>query len=246
MASPQSQGQPGASRARAGGFTLIEVMVALLILAVLAATAWTGVDALSTSRQVNEASLQRSIRLQSVMTQLEADLGQVIDTQIVPGLVFDGANLRLTRRTQDGVEVVVWSVRDRQLVRWSSRVVNTVGGVQDAWQRAYQLQGLEPENLIALRGVDRWLVFCFRSGSLTNCQSSGNVVTTTTPAAATASGTTGRTATGGAAANAQAAAALASVAREQLPSAVRSQLTLGADSGQSGVITRDMMLAPQQ
>lgn len=235
------------------GFTLIEVLVALLILSVLAATAWKGIDAISTARQVADGSLKQTLRVQSVMTQLDADLSQVIDTQIVTGMQFDGANLRLTRRTSAGVQVVVWTVRERRLLRWASPETSRVGELQAHWRASNQLQGREVGTLVALNGVDQWQVYCFRNGSLSNCQSTGNVVRVPPPAASgaasgaggstsgTASGTSGGTT--GATSGEGAVAALAN--REQLPQAVRSQLALGEGSGMNGVVTRDMMLSPQ-
>jgi general secretion pathway protein J len=240
------------------GFTLIEVLVALLILSVLAATASKGIDAISTARQVADGSLKQTLRVQSVMTQLDADLSQVIDTQIVMGMQFDGANLRLTRRTSAGVQVVVWTVRERRLLRWASPETSRVGDLQTYWRNSNQLQGREVGTLVALNGVDQWQVFCFRNGSLSNCQSTGNVVRTAsgtgTGAAGTGGGTTGSTTSGtsttsttngtsGSTSGEGAVAALAN--REQLPQAVRSQLALGEGSGMAGIVTRDMMLSPQ-
>ncbi len=234
------------------GFTLIEVLVALLILSVLAATASKGIDAISTARQVADGSLKQTLRVQSVMTQLDADLSQVIDTQIVTGMQFDGANLRLTRRTSAGVQVVVWTVRERRLLRWASPETSRVGDLQAYWRTSNQLQGREVGTLVALNGVDQWQVYCFRNGSLSNCQSTGNVVRVPAPPAASGvtpgtgtGGTTGGTSgsTSGSTSGEGAVAALAN--REQLPQAVRSQLALGEGSGMAGVITRDMMLSPQ-
>jgi general secretion pathway protein J len=235
------------------GFTLIEVLVALLILSVLAATASKGIDAISTARQVADGSLKQTLRVQSVMTQLDADLSQVIDTQIVTGMQFDGANLRLTRRTSAGVQVVVWTVRERRLLRWASPETSRVGELQAYWRTSNQLQGREVGTLVALNGVDQWQVFCFRNGSLSNCQSTGNVARV--PAAPAASGAapgsgTAGSATGGAngaasGSNSGEGAVAALANREQLPQAVRSQLSLGEGSGMTGIITRDMMLSPQ-
>lgn len=233
---------PAARHVAARGFTLIEVLVALLILSVLAATAWKGMDAISTARQVADDSLKQTLRVQSVMTQLDADLSQVIDTQIVAGMRFDGANLRLTRRTSTGVQVVVWTVRERRLLRWASPETSRVGDLQAYWRTSNQLQGREAGTLVALNGVDQWQVYCFRNASLTNCQSTGNVVSSRSAAAAASSAGAASDASGGGS-ELGAVAALAS--REQLPQAVRSQLTLGEGSGMAGTVTRDMMLSPQ-
>ncbi len=203
------------ARRKPGGFTLIEVLVSLFILAVLAGAAWKGLDAISTARQVADDNLQGTLRLQSVMTQLDADMAQVYDTQVVKGFQFDGANLRITRRASGGVQVVVWSLRERRLLRWTSPETTRVGDLQDHWRRASQLQGREPGTLVALTGVDQWQVYCFRSGSLSNCQSSGNAV------------------------------AGSNIVREQLPQAIRSQLTLGDGASVAGLLSRDIILSPQ-
>ena len=217
-ARPQS-GPRGPRAAR--GFTLIEVLVSLLILSVLAASAWKGLDAISTARQVAEDNLQQTLRLQAVMTQFETDLAQVLDTQVTQGFQFDGAALRMTRRSPSGVQVVVWSLREGRWQRWVSAESTQVGGLQRAWQQSQQLLGRERGTLVALRGVAQWQVFCFRNGAMSNCQSSGDVVR--------------------GAAGADALSGL----REHLPQAVRLQLVLGEGSGFQGKLSRDLMLAPQ-
>lgn len=211
------------------GFTLIEVLVSLLILAVLSATAWKGMDSISTARQVADGNLKQTLRLQSVVTQFEADMGQVMDTQIVDGMQFDGAHLRLTRRSGEGMQVVTWYVRRDRLLRWASPVTTKVGELQRYWLSSYQLQGREPGTLTALKGVERWQVYCFRGGSMSSCQSTGDVVKTTQ--AIPVGGATG-------------AAPVPSL-RQALPNAVRCQMTLGEGSGFAGTLTRDVMLAPQ-
>lgn len=224
------------SRARSpvgqGGFTLIEVLVSLLILAVLAATAWKGMDGISTARQVADGNLKQTLRLQSVMTQMESDMGQVMDTMIVSGMQFDGAHLRLTRRAAEGVQVVVWYVQRGRLLRWASPVTYKFGELQKYWMSSYQLRGKEPGTLTALKGVEQWQVYCFRSGAMSNCQSTGNLAAQAPGNAASGAGGAG----GG---------LLSQVLREQLPNAIRSQLTLGEGSGFGGTLTRDIMLAPQ-
>lgn len=217
------------SPAGQGGFTLIEVLVSLLILAVLAATAWKGMDGISTARQVADGNLKQTLRLQSVMTQMESDMGQVMDTMIVSGMQFDGAHLRLTRRSAEGVQVVVWYIQRGRLLRWASPVTYKFGELQKYWMSSYQLRGKEPGTLTALKGVAQWQVYCFRSGAMSNCQSTGNI----------ASSGSGSTAPGAP------PSALSQVLREQLPNAIRSQLTLGEGSGFEGAMTRDIMLAPQ-
>jgi len=208
------------------GFTLIEVMVALLILSVMSIMAWRGLDGIVQSREIAEGSVKRTLRLQSVMVQWQADLNAVIDTRSVDALEFDGATLRMTRRAQGGVQVVAWLQRGGRWYRWAGAPVTTVGELQDQWDRSRRLQGQEPGMLAALKGVEQWQVYFFRGGAWSNAQSSADVVD---------SGGSGQ-----AAALAQAAAG-----GDTLPMGVRSVLTLGEGSGYQGVITRDVSVAAQ-
>jgi general secretion pathway protein J len=155
-----------------GGFTLIEVLVSLLILSVLAATCWKGVDAISSARTVAESHLQRTLRLQAVMTQIEADVGEVLDLAVVDPLIVDGTHMRLTRRGGGGVQVVVWYLKDARLYRWASPPATVVGDLQKYWLSAFQLAGNEAGSLKALEGVATMQIFCYAGGSLANCQSS--------------------------------------------------------------------------
>lgn len=207
-------------RRRSGrGFTLIEVLVSLLILSVLAATAWKGMDAITRARDISKGQLQRTLRLQSVLSQWELDIGAVMDTLVVDAFEFDGARMRLTRRAPGGMQVVVWSVRNGQLERWASPVVTQVGDLESAWRRSYQLQGQEPGTLVALPGVVQWQAYCYRANAWSNCQSSGDVSSSSST--------------------------LSSSKRVLLPSGVRTVFTLGEGSGFGGTLTRDVLMAAQ-
>ena len=99
-------------RMAAAGFTLVEVLVALMIMAIMAVMAWQGVDGIVRARDSNQARLERSLRLNTVISQWEQDLAGLQETSAVPSaLSFDGASLRMTRRVAGGLQLVVWSLR---------------------------------------------------------------------------------------------------------------------------------------
>jgi general secretion pathway protein J len=214
------------SRRYGRGFTLIEVMVALLILSVMAAMSWKGLDGIVRSRAIADGAVKRTLRLQSVMVQWQADLNAVFDTHSVQALQFDGATLRMTRRTPGGLQVVVWALRSGRWLRWAGEPVATVGQLQDQWNRSMQFQGREPGTLGALKGVQQWQVYFFRGGAWANAQSSGD-------------------ATANAGQSQAAALAQATAGGESLPMGVRCLVTLGEGSGYEGTITRDVSLASQ-
>jgi len=112
---------------RAHGFTLVEVLVALVIMALMSGMAWQGVDGIVRTRDASQRQLEQTLRLSTVLGQWETDLAAVQDTGAVPPLVFDGATLRLTRGAEGGVQVVAWSLRPADagnaLERWAGPIV---------------------------------------------------------------------------------------------------------------------------
>lgn len=216
------------------GFTLIEVLVALVILSVMAAMAWKGLDGITRAREVADGSLKRTLRMQSVMQQWSADLNAVVDTGVVQALQFDGAALRLTRQTTGGMQVVVWALRSGRWVRWAGPAVTNVGLLQDQWLRSFNFQGREPGSLAALKGVEQWQVYFYRGGAWSNAQSSAGSANSSAPPPA-----------GAASAGAQGSVLARVASIEPLPKGVRCVLTLGEGSGYAGAIVKDALLAAQ-
>jgi general secretion pathway protein J len=217
------------------GFTLVEVLVALLVMAVMATMAWQGVDGIVRARSASEGQVDRLLRLNTVLAQWEQDLAAIEDTDIVPPLTFDGSTLRLTRRGDAGVQLVAWSLRDGSWLRWPGPQVRTTHELQDAWLRSLQLNGSEPQQLRALQGVAQWQVYFFRGNAWSNAQSSADVDQVRVPAPP-ASGAGGAAGAGG---------AVAAAPRTVLPSGVRIVLDFADGSGFNGGLTRDIRLGPQ-
>jgi general secretion pathway protein J len=208
------------------GFTLVEVLVAMMIMAILAVMAWQGVDGIVRTRDFSQARLEQTLRLNTVIAQWEQDLASLQDSNTTPPLVFDGATVRLTRRAERGLQLVVWSLAPAlqgtpgsTLLRWAGPPVTGSAELQEHWLRSQQFQGQEPGQLRALSGVAQWQLYCFRGNAWSNCQSSNDL----TPAATGAS----------------------APARQSLPTGVRLVLGFAAGSGLNGNLTRDVALGPQ-
>ncbi len=241
---------------RAHGFTLVEVLVALLIMAVMAGIAWQGIDGIVRTRDSSGALVERTMRLNTVVTQWEQDLLALYDSPLVPALAFDGLSLRLTREAEGGVRVVTWSLRGSDWVRWTGPVVTRSAELQDAWMQSQQLLGTEAGTLRVLEGVTGWQVYFYRGNGWSNAQSSGDLEAPPSPgpaaapdSAAAASGAASVATSGAAAAAAAAAsgagagspgAALVLPPRVALPTGVRLVLNTA-----NGTLTRDIALGPQ-
>jgi general secretion pathway protein J len=173
-------------RQRSSGFTLVEVLVALAIMAVLAGLAWRGLDGMLRARDGGQQAIERTARLNTILAQWEQDLQALIDTGSVPALTFDGKTLRLTRTTRDGVVLVAWSLHGEQWQRWASAPTTRIAELQDDWLRSQQLLGNEPGQVPLLDGVTSWQLYFYRGNAWSNPQSTGNVVAAPAPAASDA------------------------------------------------------------
>lgn len=161
---------------RDGGFTLVEVLVALVIMAVLAGLAWQGLDSMFRARDVTAASIERTSRLNTVMAQWERDLSSLYDGNVVKdAFSFDGQTVRMTRYADGGVVIVAWALRSGVWQRWTSPVVTRADELQEQWLRSRQLLGNEAAQLIVLEGVEELQVVCWRGGQRGNCQSTGDL-----------------------------------------------------------------------
>jgi general secretion pathway protein J len=210
-----------------GGFTLVEVLVALLALAILASLSWQGLDGILRAREVTRESLDRTTRLTTVVTQWEQDLQALHDTGVVPALAFDGQTLRLTRRVETGVALVAWSVRSGLWQRWAGPATTRSGELQQGWLASFQWLGNEPGHLLLAEGAGDWQIYFHRGGAWTNAQSTGDLVQPQASAPeAGASAPAGE-------------AAAANAPREVLPDAVRLVITLDGRT-----LTRDIALGP--
>ena len=120
--------------------------------------AWRGVDGVLKSRDAGVESVDRTMLLATLMSQWETDLQAVQGDAGVPALSFDGRALRLVRRADAGLQLVVWSLNSGVWQRWTSQPSTRVGDLQQAWLRSQQLQGQEPEQLRLLENVSDWQI----------------------------------------------------------------------------------------
>lgn len=194
-ASPASGRQAGCRAAR--GFTLVELMVAIFVMALLALLSWRGLDGMVRAQAYTQARSDQVLTLQAALGQWTADLEA--NEQAIPqnkALDWDGRGLRIVRRSgtapSAGWLVVAWSRRDAagggQWLRWQSPELWRQGDLQQAWEQAAQwIENATPEQRqreIALLPLTGWQLYYFykRDGTWTNpLSSTGTVIRTPLP-----------------------------------------------------------------
>jgi general secretion pathway protein J len=213
------------TRLRQAGFTLVEVLVAMFIMAILAVMAWQGVDGIVNARSASQDRMEKLLKLNTVLAQFQQDLESMQDSGALPQPMpsFDGISLRLTRRAETGLQLVVWSLRGGTWLRWAGNPVTTTQALQDQWMTSQQFIGNESGQLRTVTGIVEWQAYCFRENAWSNCQSSTGNGGVATPPAGTAS---------------------APVPNDPLK-ALRIVLSFAEGSGFAGSITRDIALGPQ-
>jgi general secretion pathway protein J len=172
---------------RHAGFTLIEVLVAITIMALMAVLSWRGLDSMTRAQAQTKVRADDILTLQTGLMQWRSDLDNVIQFDgngNVSPMDWDGRALRVTRRNttnpQQGVLVVAWASRATEAggrwLRWQSAPVRTRTELQQAWQQAAQWAqnpgDAEKRGEIAITPLNQWQVFFYRGNAWTNALSS--------------------------------------------------------------------------
>lgn len=184
------------------GFTLVELLVALVIMALLALLSWRGLDGMTRVQTATQTNTDGVLALQAGLSQWQADLDALtVQANVlgVSGLDYDGQVMRITRRyaetgedtknatNDDSIRVVAWSQRavevgstnKTQWLRWQSAPVKTRAELQAAWlqAKAWASNATEADKKgeVAVAAIDKWQVFYYRNDTWSNALSSADV-----------------------------------------------------------------------
>jgi general secretion pathway protein J len=126
---------------RQAGLTLIELLIAITVLAVVAVLGWRGLDSIVRSRVALTAEMERTRGVQLAFAQLERDCANIISPEVFPNrppVVAEQQRLVLIRKvfTENQpvrLQIVAYRVRDGVLSRRESRPTRDLSELETAW-----------------------------------------------------------------------------------------------------------------
>jgi general secretion pathway protein J len=126
---------------RQAGLTLIELLIAITVLAVVAVLGWRGLDSIVRSRIALTADMERTRGVQLAFAQMERDCANIISPEMFPNrapLVAEQQRLVLIRKvfTENQpvrLQVVAYRVRNGVLSRRESRPTRDLSELETAW-----------------------------------------------------------------------------------------------------------------
>ena len=127
---------------RQAGLTLIELLIAITVLAVVAVLGWRGLDSIVRSRIALSADMERTRGVQLAFAQLERDCANIISPEMFPNrppLVAEQQRLVLIRKVfaenqPVRLQIVAYRVRNGVLTRRESRPTRDLNELETAWQ----------------------------------------------------------------------------------------------------------------
>jgi general secretion pathway protein J len=179
---------------RSAGFTLVELMVALMVMALLSLMSWRGLDVMGRAQSQTQARADELLVLQSGLAQWSADLDAMATELSNPRAIntlpsameWNGLVFRITRTStgtaEPGLQVVAWTMGQDQghkvWMRWQSPVARTRTALEEAWLQA-ALWAQSPTDTSRTRQVRivpllDWQIFYYRNDAWTNPGSSSD------------------------------------------------------------------------
>jgi len=130
------------SRQRPAGFTLVELLVAIAILAMVAVLGWRGLDGIVRARVALTADMETTRGMQLAFAQMENDCEHAAGNDIMagrPALLWDTDRLVLVRKVfvenePSRLQVVSYRVVEGKLVRRESPGTRDLIQIEQLWQ----------------------------------------------------------------------------------------------------------------
>ena len=126
------------------GFTLVELLVAITILAIVAVLGWRGLDGIVRARIALSAQLEQTRGMQLTFAQLQSDCAHIVNGSTIPNrapLAQDANRLTIVRTVMldnqpTRLEVVSYRLKDGALTRRESATTRDLDELDKLWAAA--------------------------------------------------------------------------------------------------------------
>ena len=143
--------------AKASGFTLVELLIAIFVLAIVAVLGWRGLDTIVRTRVALNEDLAQTRGLQLAFAQMQTDAAKIASDTQLPGrspIEIGNDRLMLVRTTGgDGqptrLQVITYLVREGILSRKESLPTRDLNELQQIWSAA--LNDFNTSNAVVLQ-----------------------------------------------------------------------------------------------
>ena len=126
------------------GFTLVELLIAISVLAIVAVLGWRGLDSIVRARVALNSELEETRGLQLAFAQMQSDAAHIAPTASIgnrPPLEVQGGRLTMVRTVfvdnqPSRVQVVAYRIENGVLIRRESVATRDLAQLDTAWTAA--------------------------------------------------------------------------------------------------------------
>ncbi len=126
---------------RSFGFTLVELLVAISVLAIVAVLGWRGLDGIVRARVALTNDLEQTRGLQLAFAQMQRDCSQIVDLDTIPDrlpIVVEPGRLVVTRKVfaenqPSRVQLIAYHLKNGELLRRESLPTRDLNALDRLW-----------------------------------------------------------------------------------------------------------------
>lgn len=174
------------------GFTLVELLVAISILAIVAVLGWRGLDSIVRAREALVQQMEVTRGMQLAFAQMQSDCEHVATRDVVdtrPWLQVSGDRFTLVRQVfvenkPSQLQVVAYRIINGTLVRRESQGTRDLSQLDGLWQAATSdsdaSAGVALQNGVASMQVSTWINSSWRQAGVDPGANAGASIQTAT------------------------------------------------------------------